>query len=345
MSGSDPAAAIVARGIAPAEYPGQQLPISARPAVLTRGGHVIARREFLHHFDVGDQSSPGKRALEEVVAEQCSLGHAIGERGLERVDVINSFAGIGAQAEEILVYVRGRGRVGVDSARTREHALKERAFAAHRQRRRDAWLKHRVAFDHSTARRVEPGPIQRMSHLADQTPHGISRQAGIGIQRDDVAYVRWDDGRPAADIDESRVRRAAQQLVQFVQFAALALPAHPLLLPLAPDPPPMKQHEAVAGGGSAMSMIQARNAFDGDVQRARRPLRCAPQAHRSSRRAMRSAVRRPGMRDSGSRGARCAARLPRASSAVWASRPSSEDPGECPRAEKAREGSSRPVRG
>jgi hypothetical protein len=124
-----PAAAIVARRIAPAQYPGQQLPISAGPAVLTRGGHVVARWEFLDYFDVGNQSSPGKRALEEVVTEQCSLGHAIGERRLEGVDVINALAGIGTQTEEILVHVRGRGCVGVDSARAGEHALKERAFA------------------------------------------------------------------------------------------------------------------------------------------------------------------------------------------------------------------------
>ena len=112
--------------------------------------------------------------------------------------------------------------------------------------------------------RIEPRPIQRVSHFSHQPACRISRQPGIRIKCDDVPDIRWNDRAAAVDLDESRVRCAAQQLVQFVEFAALALPAHPLLLPAAPHPPPMKQHKSVPRRGRSVQMIQSRDAFVGD---------------------------------------------------------------------------------
>ena len=266
---------LVARRIAPAEYPGQQLPVAASPAVLTRGGHVVARREFLDDFDVGDQSGPGEGALEEVVAEKCSLGHAIGERRLEGIDVIDAFAGIGAQPEEILVHVGDGGRIRIDAARAGEHALKERAFAARRQRRRDPRLQHRVALEHLTARRIEPGPVQRMSHLADQTPHRISRQPGIRIERDDVPDIGWDDRRRPPT--STKVVSGAPRSSWFNSWSLPRLRSQPIhcFCPLAPDPPPMEQHEAVARGGGAVQTIQARDAFAAMSSSAASPAVCS----------------------------------------------------------------------
>ena len=49
-----------ARAVATAEHPRQQLPVAARPAVLARGGHVVAGGKFLDDLDVGHQARRGE---------------------------------------------------------------------------------------------------------------------------------------------------------------------------------------------------------------------------------------------------------------------------------------------
>lgn len=63
-----------------------------------------------------------------------------------------------------------------------------------------------------------------MVHLADQLRHRIAHQARIGVQRHDIFDTFRNDIRAA---EERRVLVAAQQHVQLMQLAALALPAHP----------------------------------------------------------------------------------------------------------------------
>ncbi len=101
--------------------------------MLTRGGDFVARRKVLDNLDVGHEPGARKDSLEQIVAEQRALGRATRERSLERVDVVDAFAGIGALAEEILVHVGHRGGIRVDAGRARDDALKERCLAAHRQ--------------------------------------------------------------------------------------------------------------------------------------------------------------------------------------------------------------------
>ena len=60
--------------VAPAEEPRQQLPVAARPAMLARGGHVVARGKLLDDLDVGGEPGARKDALEQVVAEQRAVG-------------------------------------------------------------------------------------------------------------------------------------------------------------------------------------------------------------------------------------------------------------------------------
>jgi len=110
-----------------------------------------------------------------------------------------------------------------------------------------------------------------MGHFADQAARRISRQPGIGVESNDVPYITRDGGPAAAEFAERRVQRAAQQAVQFVQFAALPLPSHPLILPGAPHPPPMQQQKTVARGSRAMESIQSRDACSGNVEQ-----RCVP---------------------------------------------------------------------
>ena len=67
-----------------------------------------------------------ERALEQVVAEQRVLGHAAGERRLERVDVVDALADVAALVEEVLIDVGHGGRVRIEADVAGED-LRERA--------------------------------------------------------------------------------------------------------------------------------------------------------------------------------------------------------------------------
>ena len=138
-------AAPPAAGALVAEHPRQQLPVAARPAMLAFGGDVVAGRKFLDHLDVGSQSGAGEDALEQIVAEHGVVRHPAGERGLEGIDVVDALAGVGAFAEQVLVDVGDRRRIGIDAAGRRRTPLVQRAVAADRQRRRHARLQDGVA--------------------------------------------------------------------------------------------------------------------------------------------------------------------------------------------------------
>src|SRR6185295_5967683 len=110
--------------------PGQQLPVAARPAMLARGVDAGVAREVLEQHDVGGERDASEAALEEIVRQQTVLGHPSGERVLEGVDVVDSLAGVGTLVEEILVDVRYRSGIRVETGRSGEQPLVERLLAA-----------------------------------------------------------------------------------------------------------------------------------------------------------------------------------------------------------------------
>src|SRR5208283_5635303 len=153
---------------------------------MTNGADVVASGEFLDDFYIRGETGAGEHALEEIMTEKSRIRRTFCERSLERVDVVDAFSGVGSFPEQILIDVgHGRG-VRVDSAYAREDALEQRAFAAGRQRRRNARLQDGVALDNPTPVGVEARPVQRMRHLADQATHRIARQARVRIERHDV---------------------------------------------------------------------------------------------------------------------------------------------------------------
>ena len=72
--------------------------------------------------------------------------------------------------------------------------------------------------------------------------------------------------RTPVEAEEGRVPGAAQQAVELVQLAALALPADPQALAFVPHPPAMEQKEPVAAGRRRVPAVQAGNGFDGSLQ-------------------------------------------------------------------------------
>ena len=221
------------------EEPRQELPVAAHPAMLARRRDLVARREVLDHLDVGDEARSREDTFEQVVAQHGVLGHATFQARLERVDVVDALARERSLVEKILVNVGNGEHVGIEAARRREDPLVERVIDM-RQRRRHARLHDPVPGDDQAALGIELRPVERMRHLADQVPGRLSRDARVGVERDDVADERR---QPAADRHERRVRFTPEKAVELVQLAPLALPAHPPTFRLVPHPAPVQQQE------------------------------------------------------------------------------------------------------
>ena len=97
--------------------PRQQLPIATRPPVVAKRGDVVPGGEILHHLHIGNQAGAGEDALEQIVAEQGVLRNAALQRRLERINIVDALAGVGAFAEQVLIDVGHGGGVGVDAPR------------------------------------------------------------------------------------------------------------------------------------------------------------------------------------------------------------------------------------
>ena len=108
--------------------------------------------------------------------------------------------------------------------------------------------------------RIEIRPVQRVRHLADQAFGGSDRQTRIRVECHDIADVGGQHRHVAFDRHERRIGGATQQPVEFVQLAALALPADPPGLAAIPDAPAMQQEEARAIPHRPIQGVQPRNA-------------------------------------------------------------------------------------
>ena len=253
----------------PPQGPGKELPVAPGPAMLTPGGDVVAGRELLDHLDIRGETGAGEDSLQEIVAEKHVFRHPPGEGRLEGVDVVDSLAGVRPLAKEVLIDIRDGRRVGVHAPGAGKDPLKERAFAANRQRGCDARLEDAVAIDDALLGAVEFRPVQRVSHLADQSRDCIAWQSGIGIERDNVTdtarYVQWS----TADRHERSIGRAAEKPVELAQLAPLALPSHPLVLARIEDAAPVQQKKAIAVGARPMPIVQTIDRFGGDREQMR----------------------------------------------------------------------------
>ena len=101
-----------------------------------------------------------------------------------------------------------------------------------------------------------------MRQLSYQPARGVAGELGVGIKRQDKA----DSFRKlAADDNKARINCTAEQAVQLMELAALAFPAHPLVLLRVPLPRAVQQQEPVG----AVAQIEAQNSVQSDVQEIR----------------------------------------------------------------------------
>jgi hypothetical protein len=115
--------------------------------VLPGGGDLVVDRELLEQLHVGDEPGAGEDALDEIMAQERIFRDAAGQRRGERIDVVDTLAGVRALAEEILVDVGDRRGIGIEPGRTGVRPLEDRLVAIRRHRGRDPRLKHAVSPD------------------------------------------------------------------------------------------------------------------------------------------------------------------------------------------------------
>ena len=211
--------------------------------MLPLGRRIEARREILDHLDIRRQCCTGEDTLEQIVAQHGVLGHPARKGGHERIDVIDALTRERPLAEQVLVDVGNRCGIGLDPTGTGIKPLVERPVGTDRQGRGHARLQDAVAFDDPATGLVQPRGVHRMRHLADQGAQAVTRQPGVGVQRDDKTDIR---GNPVRAGDKGGVGGTAQQPVQLIQLAALAFPADPAPLGCIPRPAAMQKQKAVS---------------------------------------------------------------------------------------------------
>ena len=91
-----------------------------------------------------------------------------------------------------------------------------------------------------------------MGHASDEFAYCFCREFCVRVEGNNVADVGRRLRRSAVDSDIAGIPCTPQQPVEFVKFAALPLPPHPLFFTLVPEPFAVENKEACfpAGGGS-----------------------------------------------------------------------------------------------
>src|SRR5674476_1544026 len=107
---------------------------------------------------------------------------------------------------------------------------------------RSAWLQDRVAFDNASLVGIVHRPIQRMGDVTYQCACRVARQLRVSIQGDDV-LDRSQDRHITDDLRECSLLPSAQQGIELLHFAALALIAHPHAFVWIPQPRSVEQIE------------------------------------------------------------------------------------------------------
>jgi hypothetical protein len=100
--------------------------------VVTADGKLVVGGKLLEQVDIGDQSSACEQPLEEVVTQQRVFLDPARQRCLERVDVVDPFSRVGSLAEQVLIDVGDRGRIGVHAPGARHDPLVDRTSRSRR---------------------------------------------------------------------------------------------------------------------------------------------------------------------------------------------------------------------
>jgi hypothetical protein len=131
---------------------------------------------------IADQAGTGVASLQQIVAENSIFRETASADFLECVDVVDSLANKGTFIKQILIDIRYGPRVRIDSRFTCEEADKPTPPGTGKIHG-DARLQNRIPFGKTIFPLIEPGPIQRMGHRADQLAGRIARKLRVTVER------------------------------------------------------------------------------------------------------------------------------------------------------------------
>jgi uncharacterized protein involved in response to NO len=103
-----------------AAQPAGNLPVTARPTMLSHRISVIVGRIVIEKFDITDQGRARKDRFKQIVAQQGTIWNSIVECFLKSIYVIETLSRIAAFAEKILVHVRCCRRIRIDTGVARK---------------------------------------------------------------------------------------------------------------------------------------------------------------------------------------------------------------------------------
>ena len=256
------AAPIDARRARP--QPREDLPVAAHPAVLAADVAEIGRGHVLVDLHAAQQRGTRVGALQQVVAEDEVFGEAPVEGLSEGVDVVDALADERALAEEILIDVRDLLRIRIESRLAAGEAGVEAAVGG-AQAHAHPGLEDRVAFDDASLAGIEPRTVERVRERADHARRRAARQIRVRVQRDDEAN-RPRRRHGADDRRERRRRAAAQEGVELLQLAPLALVAHPAALHGVPHARAVQQMKVGCAVQARVSRVEPLDAGAGALQ-------------------------------------------------------------------------------
>ena len=245
----------------PWQQPRQQLPVTADPAVASLHVGRVARRVILEQAHVADQAGTRVAAFQQVMAQDLVLRETVLQRVLEGIDVVDALADERTFAKQVLVHVRHRACIRIDTRLAAIHARITRADAATHAGAHTG-LQDAVATRDPALVFVEARLVERMGQGADELARGIARQPRVSVQGDHVAHV----GQHADAAGNGKecgfavclVFAVPQQMVQRGQLATLALVAHPRVLSRVPETRTMEEEEEI----SAFRRIAGIETFD-----------------------------------------------------------------------------------
>src|SRR6266496_49114 len=101
------------------QQPPCDLPISAQPAMLAAIVSAIVRLIVFDHFDIAYQSRSRVRSLKQIVAQQGISGKTSVKNAVNGLYLVNSFSRETPFAIQILVDIRDRAGIDVESGFSR----------------------------------------------------------------------------------------------------------------------------------------------------------------------------------------------------------------------------------
>ena len=138
-----------------------------------------------HH--IAHISAARNRAFKQVMTEDGLICKALIEHRMYGLHIEQTLAGEGTQAKQVLVQIRRTAAVGVNAALAGKQGVKRRTLFKRRQWRDHARLQDAIATCDAARSLIDMRCIQWMRGNRHQLAQGGGRQAGVAVEREDVA--------------------------------------------------------------------------------------------------------------------------------------------------------------